>query len=169
MYIYVLGVSILLLFLWFFYWILELYSDNEVFWVFYFINLQKLCGSDPQKWFTPISNNGCNKARFWLAEIWNKFDWLKYKKKRFLEFINLFEWFIWRMVPKFMLIQKWIWPLWENYPHFCSSLTFIMTIMHYTSFFLTEIGKTFHLRVCHDCDRMVVGFTTTYVISAYHH
>ena len=98
---------------------------------FYFINLQKLSGSDPQKWFTLISNNGCNKARFWLAEIWNKFDWLKYKKKRFLEFINLFEWFIWRMVPKFMLIQKWIWPLWENYPHFCSSLTFIMTIMHY--------------------------------------
>ena len=26
-----------------------------------------------------------------------------------------------------------------------------------------------HARGCRGCDRMVVGFTTTYAISAYHH
>jgi hypothetical protein len=46
--------------------------------------------------------------------------------------------------------------------------------------FLTQISSSLRLilylyqfpkgeRVCRDCDRMVVGFTTTYAVSAYHH
>jgi hypothetical protein len=32
-----------------------------------------------------------------------------------------------------------------------------------------SIENTIVNRDCHGCDRMVVGFTTTYAISAYHH
>jgi hypothetical protein len=35
--------------------------------------------------------------------------------------------------------------------------------------FVSSISFCFQVRGCHGCDRMVVGFTTTYAIDYYHH